>query len=194
MVTLFNSSKCSFSCSSDISPILGMTVFKVCLKAVTVTSLSSWPCTVKCTDILLVQLARTMVCLHRSHLTNTLAVACKSFLEQCMQRGYCWTFWTVFTKETTTVSSPSCGTSEGSSLVMPLSLSSWMAEMTEFGLVVNFFAPFQKRTRVFVILLTVAVVIKVRLSSHRLIGIFPVRMPANGVVHEGLSIRFEVLG
>ena len=69
-----------------------------------------------------------------------------------------------------------------------------MAEMTEFGLVVNFFAPFQKRTRVFVILLTVAVVIKVRLSSHRLIGIFPVRMPANGVVHEGLSIRFEVLG
>ena len=149
MVTLFNNSKCSVSCSSDISPTLGMTAFKVCSNAVTVTSLSSWPCTVKCTDILLLQLARTMVCLHRSHLTNTLAVACKSFLEQCTQRGYCWTFSTVFTKGTTTVNSSSCGTSEGSSIVMPLSLSSWMTEITEFGLVVNFFAPFQKRTRVF---------------------------------------------
>ena len=152
MVMLFNNSNCSVSCSSNISPTLGTTVFNVCSNAVTMTSLSSCPCTEKWTKIILLQLERIIVCLHLSHFTSKLAVVRKSFLEQCMQRGYCWTFSTVFMKGIATVNSSSCGTSEGSSIVMLLSFSSWMAELTEFGLVVNFFAPFQKRTRMFVIL------------------------------------------
>ena len=39
--------------------------------------------------ILLLQLARTMVFFYLSHFTSKLAEACKSFLEQCTQRGYC---------------------------------------------------------------------------------------------------------
>ena len=42
-------------------------------------------------------------------------------------------------KGISTVNSSSCGTSEGSSIVMLSSFSSSMAEMTEFRLVVNFF-------------------------------------------------------
>ena len=152
MVILFNTSKCSLDCSSDISSTLGTTVFKVCSNAVTMTSLSSWPCTVKCTDILLLQLARTMIFLHSSHFTSKLAEACKSFLEQCTQRGYCWTFSTVFMKRTNNDNLCSCGSSWRLFHGYVLDLVILNGRDDGIGHVVNFLASFQKHTRMFVIL------------------------------------------
>ena len=102
--------------------------------------------------ILLLQLARTMVFFYLSHFTSKLAEACKSFLEQCTQRGYCWTFSTVFIKRTNNGNLCSCGTSWRLFHGYALDLVIFNGRDDGIGLVVNFLAPFQKRTRMFVIL------------------------------------------
>ena len=84
--------------------------------------------------ILLLQLARTMVFFYLSHFTSKLAEACKSFLNSVRKEGIAEHSPQFLLREQITAIYALVELHEGSSMVMPLGLSSWMAEMTELDM------------------------------------------------------------
>ena len=131
MLILFNTSKCSLDGSSDISSTLGTTVFKVCSNAVTMTSLSSSP------------LHSTFFCcswqepwcffIYHISLANWLRLA-KAFLNSVRKEGIAEHSPQFLLREQITAIYALVELHEGSSMVMPLTLSSLMAEMTELDM------------------------------------------------------------